>query len=138
MTFLANRRSIWQGAVVLIATLVASIRSARAAPTSVSLQCSTNDGADPQRKFAINFTPGNNGWSESEPGGTSDIFKTKSGNFVTVANTTSLRKTDPADTVVGILPNFNPSTAKQGDTGNTGKALETGRTFQWTVDLIIP
>jgi hypothetical protein len=102
------------------------------------LQCATNDHADPQRSFALNFTPGNNGWSESEPGSTSDVFKTKSGNYVTVANTTSLRRTDPANTVVGVLPNFNPSTASQGDTGNRGSALETARTFQWSVDLIIP
>jgi hypothetical protein len=138
MTRLIDRRNIWRGGLVLFANLIASLKSARAAPTSVSLQCVTNDGADPQRHFAINFTPGNNGWTESEPGSTSDIFKTKSGNYVTVSNVTSLRKQDPANTVVGILNNFNPSTASQGDSGNDGQALETARTFQWSVDLIIP
>src|SRR6266478_6648138 len=128
MTLLIDRRRIWQGGFVLIASLIASLRRAGAAPTSASLQCATNDGADPPRHFAINFTPNNNGWSESEPGSTSDIFKTKSGNYVTIANTTSLRRTDPANTAVAILRNFNPSTAGQGTSGSDGKALETART----------
>jgi hypothetical protein len=55
-----------------------------------------------------------------------------------ISNVTSLRKQDPANTVVGILNNFNTSTANQGDSGNDGQALETARTFQWSVDLIIP
>jgi hypothetical protein len=138
MFVMSSRRQIWQGTLALIAGMVASVRRATAAPTSVNLQCVTNDGANPQRHFALNFTPGNNGWSQSEPGSTSDIFKTKSGNYVTVVNTTSLRKNDPANTVVAVLRNFNPSTAGQGDSGNDGKALETARIFQWNVDLIIP
>lgn len=132
-----NRRQFWQGTLALITGILTSLRRATAAPTSVNLQCVTNDGTSPQRHFALNFSPGNNGWSQAEPGGTSDIFKTKLGNYVTVANTTSLRKNDPANTVVAVLRNFNPSTAGQGDSGNDGKALETARIFQWNVDLVI-
>jgi hypothetical protein len=138
MSVMSNRRQIWQGALALIAGIGASLRRATAAPTSVNLQCVTNDGANPQRHFALNFKPGENGWSQSEPGSTSDVFKAKSGNYVTVVNTTSLRKNDPANTVVAVLRNFNPSTAVQGDSGNDGKALDTARIFQWNVDLIIP
>src|SRR5262245_50498597 len=104
-------------------------------PTSVGLQCTTNDGSEPKRTFSINFVATSLTWTQSEPGGTSDIFKTKSGNYVTVANTTSLKKNG---TVVAVLTGFNPSTAKDGDTGNNGKQLETARTFDWKVIIVVP
>jgi hypothetical protein len=135
-----NRRSLCGKITAFMASsfVLGAFRTANAAPTAVGLQCTTNDGAEPRRTFALNFNPGNGSWSESEPGSTSDIFRTKSGNFVTVANVTSLRRNGPGDTVVGILNNFNPSTAQQGDTGSSGRALETARTFDWTVILVIP
>jgi hypothetical protein len=139
MRYAVSRRSLCESFLLFVGMLpVGHIRKAHAARTSVGLNCVTNDGANPLRHFAINLTPGNNGWSQSEPGSTSDIFKTKSGNYVTVANTTSLRKNDSKNTVVAVLRNFNPSTGSQGDSGNDGEALETARTFQWTVDIIVP
>lgn len=104
-------------------------------PTSVGLQCTTNDGAEPNRTFGINFGIAGLTWTQAEPGGTSDIFKTKSGKYVTVANTTSLKK---GDTVVAVLTGFNPSMATDGDAGNNCKQLETARTFGWKVIIVVP
>jgi hypothetical protein len=131
-----SRRTVCNKLSAAVAGFTVSVYGSKAyaAPTSVDLQCVTND-VGPVRHFAISFKPATNGWTESEPGGTSDIFRTKSGNYVTVANTTSPKKND---TVIAVLPNFNPSTASEGDTGNSGKALETARTFEWKVDIVIP
>ena len=87
------------------------------------------------KNFSVNFVLAGNRWTQGEPGSTSDIFKTHSGNFVVVANTTSL-KNDDTDSVVAVLRNFNPSSASQGDHGNDGKALETGRIFEWKVEIV--
>jgi hypothetical protein len=107
------------------------------APTSVALECETSDGADSHRHFSINFNVAGLHWTQSEPGSSSDLFTTKRGSYVTVVNTTSLRKDDPNNTVVAILRNFNPSTANRGDSGNDGKALETGRIFKWTAAIVV-
>lgn len=134
-----DRRYLLQRIASVAAAIAAGGRGARAAPTAVSLQCVTTDGGENrERHFGINFNVAASRWTESEPGNSSDVFKTKSGNYVTVANVTSLRRDDSARTVVGILQDFNPSTARQGDTRRDGKALETGRTFRWTVDLVVP
>ena len=100
----------------------------------VGLLCVTSDGASPQRHFAINFDVAKSRWTESEPGNTTDLFKTKSGNYVVVANSTSMRA-GSGSTVVGQLNGFNPATATDGSKGTGGQAMETARIFDWTVAI---
>lgn len=102
---------------------------------AVGLACVTNtNGEKPEKHFAVNFDLTKTRWSVSEPGNTSEVFKTKSGPYVIVANTTSLKTA--TGQVAGILQDFNPSTAAEHDHRNDGKALETGRTFDWTVSIV--
>ena len=106
-----------------------------ASRTSVNLNCvTTSNGEKPEKPFAIAFNMRTSRWSVSEPGSTSDVFKTKNGPFVTVANVTSLKTA--SGSVAGQLPGFTPSTASEGDQKSDGLAMETGRTFEWKVTVI--
>lgn len=108
----------------------------RVTRTSVGLLClAIDDGTNPPKNFSMQFVLAGNRWTQSEPGSTSDIFKTHSGNFVVVANTTSL-KNDGTGAVVATIRNFNPSAASEGDHASDGEALETARIFEWKVEII--
>lgn len=116
-------------------TITTGWRHAQAARSSVSLQCVTTDGGEKKEQhFGITFDVGASRWMVLD--NTSHVFSTKRGNYVTVSNTTSLRK-DGGTEVVGTLQGFNPSTAQQGASRSDGKAVESGRIFKWTVDLIV-
>jgi hypothetical protein len=83
------------------------------------------DDPDPYR---LEIDTNKSTWTVDDPGG--KLFKTKSGKYVVVVNTTSLK--DSSGKVVGTLINFNPNSAKVGDHGN-GEAMETGRHMDWNV-----
>jgi hypothetical protein len=121
-------------AVLFWGVLAGAISSVAADDLPVGLLCVTSDGASPQRHFAINFDVANSRWTESEPGNTTDLFKTKSGNYVVVSNSTSMRA-GSGSTVVGQLNGFNPATATDGSKGTGGQAMETARIFDWTVAI---
>lgn len=99
---------------------------------SVHLMCRTIDGDE---SFVVNFVMSGSRWTQGEPGSTSKVFKTKSGTFVVVANTASLKS---GNTVVAELRNFNPGPAREGNSGNDGKALETAKIFTWRVETVVP
>lgn len=130
-----TRRSMLETTAASLLFLVSANR-ALAARTSVGLQCVTMDGgSNRERHFTISFDPTNIMWKQSEPGNTSDVFRSKSGSYVVIANTTSLKN---GNEVVAILRNFNPDSSQQGESGSDGKATQTGRVFQWNVDIVIP
>lgn len=110
-------------------------RAALAKPVAVGLQGLAR--ADPptrEKNFSINFNVGAGTWTESEPGSTSEVFKTKAGPYVTVTEGTYLK--DAKGVNAGFLQHFNPETAKEGEGRGDGKANETGRTFEWKVLIV--
>ena len=119
-----------------MAPIVGNASSARAARVSVGLQCrAVSTDQEPAKPFAINFNLTTRAWQEMEPGGTSVVFKTKNGKYAVNPEGTYLK--DAADVNAGFLQDFNPQTAKEKDHRNDGKANETGRIFEWIVDIVV-
>jgi hypothetical protein len=119
--------------IIVCAALVVTVDSDAGSNEVASLLCVTSDGAAPTKHFGITFDVSHSRWSVQEPG-KADVFPTKSGDYVVVANSTSMRRSGDGK-VVGLLDNFNPATAADGAQGNGGKALESARIFDWTVAI---
>lgn len=79
----------------------------------------------------LQLLPNNMKWSKAEPGGASDIFKTKSGSYAVLSpNVVVLQGAN--DVRVGVLENLVPGLAKKGDKGS-GKSDECGVVLTWEV-----
>lgn len=85
---------------------------------------------DPQVKFELKLAKSARTWTQTEPGGASNVFTTKSGPFAIVPpNIISLQK--PGGTIVGQLRGItiNSSVGSRG----RGLSAEKGVNFGWTV-----
>ena len=94
----------------------------------VSLNGISNDG-----QFAVRLTVvfEGNKWQAGEPGGTSNVFATKSGVWMRAVNIVTLFA-DNAQTRIGQLNPLVPETAVPGNSGQ-GHNFETAVDFGWTV-----
>jgi hypothetical protein len=108
---------------------------AYAAWISIGLLCKTKEtDTQPAKPFSLNLARSGKKWAESEPGGTSIAFKTKSGTYVVKPDGTYL--VDGAGKTVGFIRAFHPDLAKDGERRFDAQASETGLIFEWEVAII--
>jgi hypothetical protein len=95
----------------------------------VSLRGVTRDGQNHTVTIVLQIE--DTRWTANEPGGSSNVFLTKSGVWMRAVNVVTLFKND-ATTRVGQLKPLVPENASQGQTGE-GSSFELAVDFDWVV-----